>query len=58
MDRNGFLDEPSGKAERENGSKWCDTSNTYSSVNEAGFVGLRTYVQEPMKLCEILKVMN
>lgn len=48
MARNGF----------EDGSKWCAMGNTCSSVNEAGFMGLRTYVQEPMKLCEILKVMN
>lgn len=39
MARNGF----------EDGLKWCSMSNTYSSVNEAGFVGLRTYVQKPMK---------
>ena len=38
MARNRFLDEPSGKAEREDGSKWYAMGNTCSSVNEAGLV--------------------
>lgn len=38
MARNRFLDEPNGKAEREDGSKWYAMGNTCSSVNEAGLV--------------------
>lgn len=37
----------------EDGSKWCAMGNTCSSVSEAGFVALRTYVQKPIKLCSI-----
>lgn len=48
MARNGF----------EGGSKRCAMNNTCSSVNEAGFVGLRTYVQEPMKQCSISWALN
>ena len=44
--------------EFEDGSKWCATSNTCSSVNEAGFGGLRTYVQKPMKLCSNSGLLN
>lgn len=49
MARNGFLD-PSGKAEREDGSKWYATTNVYGMDKEAGFVPLRTYVNRPMNL--------
>ena len=49
----GFLDKPSGKAEREEGSKWYATGNVCSFVNEASFVGQQTYVQKPMKPCSI-----
>ena len=58
MARNGFLDEPSGKAEREDGSKWCATGNVCSCANAVGFVGLQTYVQKPMKPCSILWTSN
>lgn len=34
-------------------SKWYTTGNVCSSVNETGFMGLRTYVQKPMKLCSL-----
>ena len=50
MARNGFLDEPSGKAEREDGSKWCATGNVCSSAIETGFVTIRTFVQELLNL--------
>ena len=48
---NRFLNEPSGKAEREDGSKWCATGNTCSSADEAGLVNLRSYVRGRMNLC-------
>ena len=48
MARSGFLDEPSGKAEREDSSKWCAMGNTCSNVNEACFVGMQTYVHGAM----------
>ena len=44
MVRSGFLDKPSGKAEREEGSKWYVKGNICSSVNEASFMASRTYV--------------
>jgi len=41
----GFLDKPSGKAEREDGSKWYATGNVCSCANRAVFVVLRIYVR-------------
>ena len=43
--RSGFLDKPSGKAEREDGSKWYVTGNVCSCANRAVFVVLRIYVR-------------
>ena len=50
MVRSEFLDEPSGKAEREDGSKWYAMGNTCSSAKEAGFNGSRTHVPGQMNL--------
>ena len=51
MARNGFLDEPSGKAEREDGLNRYASDNICSCVIKAGFVTSHTCVHGLMTLC-------
>ena len=38
----------------ENGSKWCAMGNLCSNANEAGFLGMRTYVHRAMNYVTFL----
>ena len=39
------------RSEFKDGSKWCATDNTCSSVNDAGFIDLSSCIQTSMNLC-------